>query len=284
MVTESIEREDAGILRQEAELLVTRHRENVHKQSDAMLSKSATDLASMSGSDIEKLLFEFQVHQIELELQNEELKRTYHELSVSHDDFARIYNLSPIAYLTVNEQGIIKKANIVATQLFSCSKESLVNKKLGKFIHPSDQDNYYLFIRDLVVDKNNRVLNVKLVTKNNETTASECPGFGLYGWSRSLCSHNSELIYVELRGTVNNNYDNDIQIYLTIQDITEYKYTQETISCLNKKLEQKILEQTSKLVESNQDLTKKIEELNYSKHQVRERDAKPSLMLFLMPQ
>jgi len=97
-------------------------------------------------------LFEFQVHQIELELQNEELKRTYHELSVSHDDFARIYNLSPIAYLTVNEQGIIKKANIVATQLLSCSKESLVNKKLGKFIHPSDQDNYYLFIRDLVVD------------------------------------------------------------------------------------------------------------------------------------
>ena len=274
MVTESIEREDAGILRQEAELLVTGHRENVHKQSDAMLSKSATDLASMSGSDIEKLLFEFQVHQIELELQNEELKRTYHELSVSHDDFARIYNLSPIAYLTVNEQGIIKKANIAATQLLGCSKESFVNKKLGKFIHPSDQDNYYLFIRDLVVDKHNRILNAKLVIKNSAAIKAECPGFGLYGCSRALCSNSSDLIYVELRGTVNNNDDNDGHIFLAIQDVTEYKYTQETISCLNKKLEQKILEQTSKLVESNQDLTKKIEELNYSKHQVRERDAK----------
>ncbi len=274
MVTESIEREDAGILRKEAELLVTRHRANVQKQSDAMISKSATDLVSMSGTDIEKLLFEFQVHQIELELQNEELKRTHQELSVSHDDFALIYNLSPIAYLTVNEQGIINKANIAAIQLLSRSKEQLVSKKLGKFIHPSDQDNYYLFIHDIVENKHNRILNVKLVIKNSEATKTECPGVGLYGGSQALCSHNSDLIYVELRGTVNNNYDNDGQIYLAIQDVTEYKYTQETISCLNKKLEQKILEQTSKLVESNQELTKKIEELNYSKRQLWEREAK----------
>jgi PAS domain S-box-containing protein len=228
----------------------------------------------MSGTDIEKLLFEFQVHQIELELQNEELKRTHHELSASHDDFARIYNLSPIAYLTVNEQGIIKKANIAAAQLLSLSNESLVNRKLGEFIHPSDQDNYYFFIHDLAVDKHNCILNAKLVTKNSAPIHSECQGFGLYGCSRLLCNHNDQFTYIELRGTVNNSCTNDIQIHLVIQDVTEYKHTEETISCLNKKLEQKILEQTSKLIESNQELTKKIEELNHSKHQVWEQEAK----------
>jgi PAS domain S-box-containing protein len=274
MVTETIAKEQAGILRKEAEQLLTIHRENVLKKADPRFGKSGADIAGMSNADIEKLLFEFQVHQIELELQNEELKRTHQELSVSHDDFVRIYNLSPIAYLTVNEQGIIKKANIAATQLLSRSKEPLINKKLGKFIHPSGQDNYYFFMRDLVIDKNKHILNVKLLAKNSETIKSECPGFELYGCSRALCSHNSDLIYVELRGTVNNNYANDSQIYLAIQDVTEYKYTQETISCLNKKLEQKIFEQTSKLIESNQELTKKIEELNYSKHQLWEREAK----------
>ncbi len=132
-----------------------------------MLSKSGTDLARMSSADIEKLLFEFQVHQIELELQNEELKRAHQELSASRDDFARIYNLSPVAYLTLNEQGIIKKANMAAAQLLGCSKEALVNRKLGKFIHPSDQDKYYFFLHDLVMEKNNQILNAKLATKNS---------------------------------------------------------------------------------------------------------------------
>ncbi|MDD1632224.1 MAG: PAS domain S-box protein, partial [Methylococcaceae bacterium] len=274
MITQSTKMRDAEILRKEAEQLLNKHRDNIRKQAEAMLSKSGTDLARMSSADIETLLFEFQAHQIELELQNEELKRTHLELSASRDDFARIYNLSPVAYLTLNEQGIIKKANMAAAQLLGCTTEALVNKKLGKFIHPSDQDNFYFYIHDLVKEKNNQILNAKLVAKNNTSIHSECQGFTLYGCSRSFCSNINPFTYVELRGAVNNNYKNDIQICLAIQDVTEYKHTQETISCLNEKLEQKILEQTSALIESNLDLTKKVEELKQSKYQLWEREAK----------
>ncbi|MDD1644357.1 MAG: PAS domain S-box protein [Methylococcaceae bacterium] len=274
MITQSTKKRDAEILRKEAEQLLNKHRDNIRKQAEAMLSKSGTDLARMSSADVETLLFEFQAHQIELELQNEELKRTHLELSASRDDFARIYNLSPVAYLTLNEQGIIKKANMAAAQLLGCTTEALVNKKLGKFIHPSDQDNFYFYIHDLVKEKNNQILNAKLVAKNNTSIHSECQGFTLYGCSRSFCSNINPFTYVELRGAVNNNYKNDIQICLAIQDVTEYKHTQETISCLNEKLEQKILEQTSALIESNLDLTKKVEELKQSKYQLWEREAK----------
>ncbi|MDD1638250.1 MAG: PAS domain-containing protein [Methylococcaceae bacterium] len=141
------------MLRKEAEQLLGEHRENIRKQAEVMLSKSGRDLARMPSADIEKLLFELQVHQIELEMQNEELKRTHQELSASRDDFAQIYNLSPVAYLSLNEQGIIRKANIAAAQLLGGSKEGLVNKKLGKFIHPSDQDKYYFYLQDLVMEK-----------------------------------------------------------------------------------------------------------------------------------
>jgi PAS domain S-box-containing protein len=274
MTTQSSKKINAEILRKEAEQLLSEHRNNIRKQAEAMLSKSGTDLKLMSSSDIEALLFEFQVHQIELELQNEELKRTQHELSASRDDFARIYNLSPVAYLTLNEQGIVKRANVAAALLLGCPTEALVNRKLGEFIHPSDQDNFYFYLQDLLMQKNNQILNAKLLTKNSLSIHSECNGFTLYGCSRSFCSHNNQFTYVELRGAVSSNYKNNLQICLAIQDVTEYKHTQETISCLNEKLEQKILEQTSALIESNLDLTKKIEELKHSRRQLREREAK----------
>ena len=274
MITQTTKNQDTETLRKEAEQLLNDHRDSIRKQAGIMLSKSGADLARMTSDDIEKLLFEFQVHQIEMELQNEELKRAHQELSASRDDFARIYNLSPVAYLTLNEQGIIKKANMAAAQLLGISKEALVNNKLGKFIHPSDQDNYYFFLHDLVMENNNQILNAKLATQNSAPLPSECQGFTLLGCTRSSCTHNNKFTYVELRGAVSNNYKNEIQICLAIQDVTEYKHAQETNSCLNEKLEQKILEQTSALIESNLDLTKKIEELKHSKCQLREREAK----------
>ena len=274
MTTQSTKKRDAEILQNESKQLHDEHRNIIRKQAEAMLSKSSIDFARMSKLDIEKLMFEFQVHQIELELQNEELKRTHQELSESRDNFARLYNLSPVAYLTLNEQGVIRQANIAAGQLLGCSKEALVNKKLGKFIKQSDQDNFYFFIRDLVRANNNQILNVKLRAKNFATTNSECQGFKLFDCSPSFCIFSNQSPYVELRGSVNNKDKNDIKICLIIQDVTEYKYTQEAISCLNKKLEQRVAEQTSKLVESNRDLTIKIEELKYSKQQLWEREAK----------
>jgi PAS domain S-box-containing protein len=274
MTTPAIEKRDAEILRTKAEQLLIDHQNKVRKRAESLLSKSGVDIARMPTVDIEKLLFEFQVHQIELELQNEELKRAHQELSDSRDDFARIYNLSPVAYLSLNEQGIIKKANIAATRLLGSSDESLVSKKLAKFIHPSDQDNFYFFIHDLVEEKKTQILNAKLAVKNSMSIHPECPGFGLYGCPPELCSQNNQFTYVELRGIVNKTHKNDLEICLAIQDVTEYKHTQATISCLNSKLEKKIVEQTSSLVEVNQDLTRKIAELKDSKHQLLERETK----------
>lgn len=74
MITQATRKRNAEILRKKAELLLDEHRDNIRLRADAMLGKSGSDLARMSSAEIEKLLFEFQVNQIELELQNEELK------------------------------------------------------------------------------------------------------------------------------------------------------------------------------------------------------------------
>jgi len=274
MVTQLTEKLDAAFDKTEVRQLPDEYRESIRQQAEALLGKSGTDFKLMSIADIEALVFEFQVHQIELELQNEALKKTHQELTVSRDDFARIYNLSPIAYLTMNEQGVIKRANQAAGYLLGYSDEALINQELGKFIHTSDQDSYYFFLQDLVLEKNNKILNLKLETQHPPSVRSECQGVPLLGCSRALCHHNNPYTFVELRGSVSANGSNEIQIALAIQDITEYIHSQETISCLNEKLEQRIVAQTSALMASNRRLTDKIKELRQSKQQLRDREAR----------
>jgi len=68
--------------------------------------------------------------------------------------------------------------------------------------------------------------------------------------------------------------DNPVQLVGTIQDITERKQAEETITCLNEKLKKKVHRQTNELTASNLSLMRKIEELRRSKHQLMEREAK----------
>ena len=145
-----------------------------------MLQHSSADIARMSTDDIQKLLLEFQVHQIELKMQNEELSRAHQEMTASRDTYARLYDLSPVGYLTLDEAGIIQNANMAAAALLGCPREELINKRLGEFIHPSDQDNYYLFIHHLLAQKAGQALIAKTKDTSSDSPAHlECKYFQL---------------------------------------------------------------------------------------------------------
>lgn len=260
-----------------AEALLKKHRETIRQQAEIMLSHTNVDVARMSPDDIKKLLVEFQVYQIELKMQNEELNRAHHELTLSRDSYAQLYDSSPAGYLTLNDRGIIKKTNIAAATLLGYPKKELINKRLGEFIHSSDQDNYYLFIRHLVAQKTDQVLNAKIKKPSDPSTHAECQYFQLCTNFTGLpqpCDKGNILNYVECCARTIYNEKNELQVCVVIHNITEQKKAQETIDCLNKKLEEKIRRQTSELTITNLNLMKKIEELRHSKHQLREREAK----------
>jgi len=241
---------DYEILQTDAEDLLVKYRENLRKRAETMLSKSGTDITRMSSQDIQKLLFEFQVHQIELELQNEELSRTHQELIASRDLYANLYNLSPVGYLTLNKDGVILQANLTAAHLLGYPIKKLINRKLAQYIDSCDQDQYYFFLRSLATERTNQSLDVRLKSSNCETA------------------------YVECQGKINDISNNDSEIWLTLNNITERKHAEETIANLNKKLAQKVFKQDCDLSQSNQNLTKLVEELKRSKQQILEREAK----------
>lgn len=266
---------NAMSINRKAEALLDKHRETIRKQAEIMLSHSGADIARMSTEDVQKLLFEFQVHQIELKMQNEELNRAHQELTASRDNYAQLYDSSPVGYLTLNETGIIQKTNVAAATLLGCSKKELINQRFGKFIHPSDQDNYYLFLRKLLEPKNAPILNAKISDSVDIPDHPECQYFQLCKKAPSQsCDKTSSTTYVECYARVIYNDKNALQICLTINNITERKQAQETIASLNEKLEEKIRRQTNALTASNLSLMKKVEELRRSRHQLVEREAK----------
>ncbi len=104
-------------------------------------------LADLSPAEVERLIHELRVHQIELEMQNDELWRMQVELETSRTRYFDLYKLAPVGYLTLSEKGLILEANLRAAALLGIPSETLVKRPLGRFVHPDDADAYYHCMR-----------------------------------------------------------------------------------------------------------------------------------------
>jgi len=84
------------------------------------------------------------VHQIELEMQNDELRRTHAELETARAIYFDLYNLAPVGYVLVSEQGLLLEANLTAAVLLGSDRGALIRQPFSRFIVKEDQDIYYL--------------------------------------------------------------------------------------------------------------------------------------------
>ena len=97
----------------------------------------------MPVQDVQQLVHELQVYQIELEMQNEELRRTQQELETSRDRYSALYDFAPVGYLTLDRAGVILEANLTAARLLGIDRGELLRQRLTDFIVPDDQDTFY---------------------------------------------------------------------------------------------------------------------------------------------
>ena len=85
-------------------------------------------------SDVKKLLHELQVHQIELEMQNEELRQSYEETELALKKYTMLYDLAPMGYYTVDKSGTILELNFKGAQILGDRRFSLVNSNFKLFV------------------------------------------------------------------------------------------------------------------------------------------------------
>lgn len=100
-------------------------------------------LAALSPDATRALLHELQVHQIELEMQNDELRRAQHDLEQSRARYYDLYDLAPVGYCTVSEAGLIQEANLHCASLLGITRATLIQRPFHRFIISADQDRFY---------------------------------------------------------------------------------------------------------------------------------------------
>ena len=98
-------------------------------------------LASSPGSaaDALKLLHELQVHQVELDIQHEQLEASEREL---HEDLirsARLYDFSPVGYFMISPQGTINRVNVAGAALFGEDRTDLIGRRVDDFLAPESR-------------------------------------------------------------------------------------------------------------------------------------------------
>lgn len=248
------------------------------RKADGLLIKSSFDVASVSPEVMQNLIYDYQVRQTELELQNEDLKNSQRELMLSHDCYAQLYNSSPVAYLTLTKAGNIEKANPAAEVLLASDNAAISHKKFSQFIHSADLDDYEAFIQSLLAGKSDQVATIHLNRVNNKTADFNCQGLSDLDCLPSACVFNDGLVSIECRGAATINDSGATQVSLALLDISELRRAYQTIACLNEKLKDKLQKQAQALSKANQRLFKKVEQVNLYKQQIFERERKLDLI------
>jgi PAS domain S-box-containing protein len=125
---------DAGELRRRAE-----------QQFEERRAQGRADKAK-TPSDVRQLLHELQVHQIELEMQNEELQRARVDVEEGLARFTDLYEFAPVGYLTLNRGGEIRQVNLTGTRLFGLERSHMVGKRLAALVDPDSRSTFNDFV------------------------------------------------------------------------------------------------------------------------------------------
>ncbi|MDP3177041.1 MAG: PAS domain S-box protein, partial [Spirochaetaceae bacterium] len=100
------------------------------------------DPEALSSVDVRKLLSELQVHQIELDMQNEELRKSQAELETSRSRYFDLFDLAPIGYLNLDRPGKIVEANLTSAGMLGVTRDRLIDKPFEAFLLAADQSQY----------------------------------------------------------------------------------------------------------------------------------------------
>jgi len=100
---------------------------------------------NLNTEEVTKLIHELKVHQIELEMQNEELRRAQSQLEISREKYFDLYDLAPVGYLTLGRNGSILEANLTASNMLGLSRGNLVKQSFSQFIYKEDLPVYFDF-------------------------------------------------------------------------------------------------------------------------------------------
>jgi len=111
---------------------------------------SPENLETLSPEEALKLIQELRVHEIELKMQNDELRLAHEELDAIRSRYFDLFNLAPVGYFIVSHEGRLLEANLTGVNLLGGYRATLIKQPITRFIFKEDQDVYYLHRKQLL--------------------------------------------------------------------------------------------------------------------------------------
>ncbi|MBU1154496.1 MAG: PAS domain S-box protein [Proteobacteria bacterium] len=108
--------------------------QELRKRAEKRLHGNPPDDSELRPENFPDVLQELRVHQVELEIQNEELRRTRQELEESRDLYFDLYDLAPVGYLNLDQNGLITRVNLTAAAMLGKPRHELIKRGLSRFI------------------------------------------------------------------------------------------------------------------------------------------------------
>ncbi len=124
--------------------------------------KFKSPIENMPVEDVRKLVEELQIHQTELEMQNEELRSVQYELEQSRKKYSDLYDFAPVGYLTINEEGRIVEANLTAAKQLGVERSILIGKPFNLFSAEDYREELHLHLRKVFKTRQPHTCEIKL--------------------------------------------------------------------------------------------------------------------------
>ncbi|MBW4055422.1 MAG: GAF domain-containing protein [Proteobacteria bacterium] len=176
--------------------------QTLHQRAEeiARLDEDAV-LQTLTLADARQLFHELRVYQVEMELQNEELRRTQQKLGASRARYFDLYDLAPVGYLTIGQNGLVLEANLTAVTMLGCARSDLLKKPISHMILHEDQDIYFRHHKEVI--------------EGNKVEA----------WEMRMIPNNSSPFWARLQAVPVHNGE----YWITFSDITAYKQMEEEL-------------------------------------------------------
>ncbi len=210
-------------------------------------SPAAATATTQSKAEFQRVVHELQVHQEELEAQNEELRETQQLLETSRDRYADLYDFAPIGYATLDEKGHIREINLTGATILGRERSRLLGTLFSVAVARDDLNVFHGHLQ-------------------------QCQqGGGPVTTELTLAAHDRDPIPVQLHSVPILDLTGQTTMYRTaITDITERKQAENILRLAHDQLEERVRERTAELAGAVANLRKEISERERAEQGLRE--------------
>ncbi len=139
---------------------------DLRKQAEERLKKRLDKPDDLHDSDPQRLIHELRVYQIELEMQNDELRKSQTELEESRARYSDLYDFAPVGYFTFDKNGLIIEVNLTGARQLGVERNLLIKKPMSGFIHKDDQNVFFLHCNKVFESKTLQPCELRIKRKN----------------------------------------------------------------------------------------------------------------------